>query len=112
MANQVSKMDVPPGTFELLILKALSLEPMHGLGISRRLEQLTRGSLQVNPGSFFPVLHRMEDDGWIRGRWGYTENNRRAKYYRLTPAGRKKLQEEEKRWRGVASTILAILEAS
>ena len=112
MAGNTRKMDVPPGTFELLILKALSLEPMHGLGISRRLEQLTRGALQVNPGSFFPALHRMEDDGWIRGQWGYSENNRRAKYYRLTPAGRKKLQAEEEHWRDVASTIFAVLEST
>ena len=112
MARTSGKMGVPQGTFELLILKALSLEPMHGLGISRRLEQLTRGALQVNPGSFFPVLHRMEDDGWVRGEWGKSENNRRAKYYRLTSVGRKKFQQEEKHWRHVASTIFAVLETN
>lgn len=112
MAEKTGKLDVPQGTFELLILKSLSLEPMHGLGISRRLEQITRGTFQVNPGSFFPVLHRMEDEGWIRGQWGHSENKRRAKYYRLTAPGRKKLQQEEKRWRHVASTIFTILETT
>jgi len=105
------KTDVPQGTLDLLVLKTLSLEPMHGLGVSRRLEQITRGRFQVNPGSFFPALHRMEQEGWIRGTWGRSENNRRAKYYELTKAGRKRLEREEREWRQTVSAITRVLEA-
>jgi PadR family transcriptional regulator len=107
-----SKQDVPQGTLDLLLLKMLFMEPMHGLGISRRLQQVTRGRFQLNPGSFFPALHRMEEEGWIRGEWGRSENNRRAKYYRLTPAGRKRLLHEERQWRSTVSTILRVLETT
>ena len=106
------KADVPQGTLDLLILKMLSLGPMHGLGVSERLKQVTQGTFQVNPGSFFPVLHRLEEDGWILGEWGQSENNRRAKYYRLTGAGKRKLQREEKDWRRMVSTIATVLETS
>ena len=106
------KSDVPQGTLDLLILKMLSLGPMHGLGVSERLKQVTQGTFQVNPGSFFPVLHRLEEEGWIRGEWGQSENNRRAKFYRLTAAGKRKLQREEKDWRRMVSTIATVLEAS
>ncbi len=99
------------GTLDLLVLKTLSLEPMHGLGVSKRLEQVTRGRFQVNPGSFFPALHRMEQEGWIRGKWGRSENNRRAKYYDLTKAGRKRLEREEREWRQTVSAITRVLEA-
>ncbi len=85
---------------------------MHGLGISKRLGQVTGGTFQVNPGSLFPALHRMEEEGWIRGEWGRSENNRRAKYYRLTPAGRKRLAREERDWRRTISTILRVLETT
>lgn len=105
------KADVPQGTLDLLVLKTLSLEPMHGLGVSRRLEQFTRGRFQVNAGSFFPALHRMEQEGWIRGEWGRSENNRRAKFYELTQAGRKRLAHEEREWRDTVSAITAVLEA-
>ena len=104
------KTDVPQGTLELLILKALSLEPMHGLGVSRRLEQITGGTFQVNPGSFFPVLHRLEEEGWITGAWGRSENNRRARFYRLTAPGRAKLQRAETDWRRVTAAIITVLE--
>lgn len=107
-----SKKDIPQGTLELLLLKTLSLEPTHGLGVSRRLEQVTRGRFQVNPGSLFPALHRMAEEGWIRGEWGRSENNRRAKYYRLTRAGRKRLLQEERDWRRTISTILRVLETT
>jgi PadR family transcriptional regulator PadR len=106
------KTDIPQGTLDLLVLKTLSLEPMHGLGVSKRLEQITRGTFQVNPGSFFPSLHRMEQEGWVKGRWGRSENNRRAKYYELTRAGRKRLQREEREWRRTVSAITRVLEAS
>ena len=106
-----SKTDIPQGTLDLLILKTLSLEPMHGLGISRRLEQITGGRFQVNPGSFFPSLHRMEEEGWVVGRWGRSENNRRAKYYQLTNAGRSRLRKAEREFRRTVSTIFQVLEA-
>ena len=105
------KTDVPQGTLDLLVLKTLSLEPMHGLGVSKRLEQITRGRFQVKAGSFFPALHRMEQEGWIRGKWGRSENNRRAKYYELTKAGRKRLEREEREWRQTVSAITRVLEA-
>lgn len=106
-----AKTDVPPGTLELLVLKTLSLEPLHGLGVSKRLEQLTGGTFQLNPGSFFPALHRMEQEGLIAGEWGRSENNRQAKYYRLTRAGRRRLEAQEKDWRRVVSVIARVLEA-
>src|ERR1700727_1553645 len=79
------------GTFDLLVLKALLLGELHGLGISRRIEQMTRGTFQVKPGSLFPALHRMEEAGWLKAVWGESENNRKAKYYKLTKAGEKQL---------------------
>ncbi len=112
MAGRKRKADVPQGTLELLILKTLSLEPMHGFGVGERLAQITRGTFQVNPGSFFPILHRLEEEGWIQGEWGRSENNRRAKYYRLTKAGRRKLQQEERDWRRVVSAVVTVLETS
>jgi len=113
MADRKRKADVPQGTLELLILKTLSLEPMHGFGGGgERLAQITRGTFQVNPGSFFPILHRLEEEGWLRGESGRSENNRRAKYYRLTKAGRQKLQQEERDWRRVVSAVVTVLEAN
>jgi PadR family transcriptional regulator PadR len=105
------KTDVPQGTLELLILKTLSLEPLHGLGVSRRLEQMSRGTFRVNPGSFFPALHRMEQEGWIEGEWKASANNRRAKFYRLTRSGRRRLEQQERRWRRTVSIIEAVLDA-
>jgi transcriptional regulator len=99
------------GTLEMLILKALSLEPMHGLGVSRRIEQITRGTFQVKPGSLFPALHRMEAEGWVASSWGESENRRRAKYYRLTAAGRRQLETETERWGRIALAIAHALEA-
>ena len=112
MAAAKSKVDIPQGTLDLLILKTLSLEPMHGLGVSRRLEQLTDGAFQVKPGSFFPSLHRLEQEGWIQGEWGRSANNRRAKYYRLTSAGKRKLRADTQDWRRVMATIVTVLEAT
>jgi PadR family transcriptional regulator, regulatory protein PadR len=100
------------GTLDLLILKALALEEMHGLGISRRIEQVTRGTFVVKPGSLFPALHRMEEAGWLVSSWGESENNRRAKFYRLTAAGRRRLETETDEWRRISVAIAAALEAT
>ena len=99
------------GTLDLLILKALSLEPLHGLGVSRRVEQVTRGTFLVKPGSLFPALHRMEEEGWVRASWGESENRRRAKYYELTRAGRAQLDAKTKRWERISLAIALALEA-
>ena len=107
-----SKKEILRGTLDMLILKTLSLTPMHGLGISRRIEQITDGVFQVKPGSLFPALHRMEQEGWISGEWGESENNRRAKYYELTAAGKKRLGEEQHGWAHLVVTIAKVLEAS
>jgi PadR family transcriptional regulator PadR len=95
----------------MLILKSLVAGEMHGLGISRRIQQITRGTFVVKPGSLFPALHRMEDEGSIASLWGESENNRRAKYYRLTKAGRKQLDIETKRWGRISWAIAQALEA-
>src|SRR3954466_5804620 len=97
------------GTLDLLILKALALGDMHGLGISRRIEQMTGGTFSVKPGSLFPALHRMEEAGWLVARWGESEANRRAKYYRLTAAGRRQFQTEADEWERVSLAIGAAL---
>ena len=86
------------GTLDLLILKAVGEGELHGLGISRRIEQITRGTFQVKPGSLFPALHRMEEAGWLTSFWGESENNRRAKYYRRTKAGERQLEVETEEW--------------
>ena len=93
------------GTLDLLILKTLTLEPLHGLGVARRLEQITKGTFQVKPGSLFPALHRMEQAGWLESHWGESENNRRAKYYELTKAGRRQLKEETDEWSRISLAI-------
>jgi transcriptional regulator len=101
--------DVVQGTVDMLVLKAISLTPMHGWGITQRIDQITRGVLQVNPGSLYPALERLQDRGWIRAEWGTTENARRAKYYRLTARGRKQLGEETASWRLMAAAVEAVL---
>ena len=100
------------GTLDLMILKALALDQMHGLGVSRRIQQITRGTFQVKPGSLFPALHRMEEAGWLASSWGESENNRKAKYYRLTKAGRRRLEAETQRWTRISLAIARTLEAS
>ncbi len=104
------KTEILRGTLDMLILKTLSLTPMHGLGISRRLEQITDGVFQVKPGSLFPALHRLEQEGWIEGEWGESESKRRAKYYRLTTAGRGRLGEEKQSWSHLVLAINKVLE--
>ena len=99
------------GTLDLLILKALATGGLHGLGVSRRIDQLTRGTFVVQPGSLFPALHRLEEAGWLSSEWQPSENNRRAKYYALTRAGRKQLGEETAQWNKIAVAIARALEA-
>jgi PadR family transcriptional regulator, regulatory protein PadR len=100
------------GTLDLLILKALRSGELHGLGVSRRIQQMTGGTFVVKPGSLFPALHRMEEEGWISSYWGDSENNRRAKFYRLTKAGRKQLEVETEKWGRISLAIAQALEAS
>ena len=100
------------GTLDLLILKALAAGALHGLGVSRRIEQITRGTFQVKPGSLFPALHRLEEAGWLVASWGASENNRRAKYYALTAAGRRQLEAEVGEWKRIALAISLALQAS
>jgi transcriptional regulator len=107
-----AKADLLRGTLDMLVLKTLALEPMHGLGISRRIQQITDGVFEVQPGSLFPALHRLEEDGWIEGEWGPSENKRRAKYYRLTRAGRRRLGEERQNWTQVVWAITKLLETT
>ena len=97
------------GTLDMLILKTLALEPMHGWGIAQRIEQTSGGVFQVNPGSLFPAFRRLEREGWVRAEWRDTENNRRGKYYRLTDAGRRKLRSETRDWESQAAAIARVL---
>jgi PadR family transcriptional regulator, regulatory protein PadR len=98
------------GTLDVLILKVLALDPMHGLGISRRIAQVTNDTFQVKPGSLFPALHRMEEAGWLSAAWGESENNRRAKFYRLTSAGRRQLKDETKQWARISAAMATALD--
>jgi PadR family transcriptional regulator, regulatory protein PadR len=100
------------GTLDLLILKALGTGELHGLGISRRIEQITHGTFVVKPGSLFPALHRMEEAGWLCSFWGESENNRRAKFYRLTKAGKGQLEVETEEWTRVAVAMTNALKAT
>ena len=104
-------MNLLQGTLDLLILKSLSLGKMHGLGIARRVEQITQGTFLVKPGSLFPALHRMEEAGWLVSSWGESENNRRAKYYRLSAAGRRQLRAESRTWDRISVAIATALQA-
>src|SRR6185503_6073363 len=106
------KVDLLQGTLDLLVLKALALEPLHGLGVARRVEQLTGGTFQVKPGSLFPALHRLEERGWLVSEWGESENNRRAKYYRLTRAGRSQFRTETENWSRISIAINRSLAAT
>ena len=100
------------GTLDLLVLKALGTGELHGLGISRRIEQITQGTFVVKPGSLFPALHRMEEAGWLSGFWGESEKNRRAKFYRLTESGCAQLERETEEWTHVATAMSQALKAS
>jgi len=98
------------GTLDVLILKALTGDELHGLGVSRRVAQITGGAYDVRPGSLFPALHRLEESGWLEASWGESENNRRAKFYRLTAAGRRQLERETAEWKRVAGVMRMALE--
>lgn len=104
-----ARADVLQGTLDLLILKALSLEPMHGWAVGQRIGQISKAALQVNQGSLYPALHRLEYRGWISAQWGASENNRRAKYYRLTAQGRKQLNLELEQWRRFAGGVELVI---
>ena len=100
------------GTLDLLILKALALGPMHGLGVSQRIEQITQGAFVVQPGSLFPALHRLQEKGWLKGEWGESENRRRARFYRVTDLGQSRLETEEANWEKVVFAVSLMLEAN
>ncbi len=104
--------DVLQGTLDLLILKAVSLEPMHGWGISQRIQQISRGVLEVNQGSLYPALHRLIKRRWLDASWGTSENNRRARFYKLTAAGRKQLAQETDTWRRFSAAVDEVLATS
>ena len=108
----MQKLDVPQGTLDLMILTILAREPMHGYGISQRLTALSRDQFSVNPGSLFPSLYRLEQDGKLRAEWRPTENNRRAKYYRLTASGRRQLQQHRERWERASFAVTSVLEGA
>src|SRR5215470_19405 len=101
--------DLLQGTLDVLILKSLSLQELHGMGISRRIAQMTKGAFDVKAGSLFPALHRMEQAGWLKSAWGESETNRRAKFYSLTKAGRKQLQTETQRWERISFAMATAL---
>jgi len=105
----MSRIDLPQGTLDLLILRTLSLEPQHGWGISERVQQVSSQVLRIQQGSLYPALHRLERRGLIRARWGTSENNRRARYYELTKAGRKQLETEAASWQRLIDAIALIL---
>ena len=104
--------DLLRGTLDLLVLKALSLKPLHGVGISRRITQITKGAYQVSFGSLFPTLYRMEEKGWVEAEWRSSDNNRRAKYYRLTSAGRAQMKDEERQWNQVVKIMAAAVQTT
>lgn len=104
------RLELPQGTLDLLILKAVALEPLHGWAISERLQQVSHDAVQVLQGSLYPALHRLERRGWIKAKWAISENNRRAKYYELTAQGRKQLEAETAAWRKLTSAVDQILD--
>src|SRR6185295_7404912 len=112
MAMTAAQTTLLQGTLDLLVLKALLPGERHGLGIARRIEQVTKGAFVVKPGSLFPALHRMEEAGWLSSFWGESENNRRAKFYRLTKAGRQQLKAETSEWGRISLAIAAALESA
>jgi PadR family transcriptional regulator PadR len=105
------RIELPQGTLDLLILRTLSLEPQHGWAISERVQQVSSDVLKIQQGSLYPALHRLERRGWIKAKWGTSENNRRAKYYELTRAGRKQLEQETDSWRKLTAAVAQVLES-
>src|SRR5580700_6644221 len=108
----MDKLDVPQGTLDLMILTILNREPLHGYGITQRLTTLSQDTFQVNPGSLFPALYRLEQDGKLKADWRPSENNRNAKYYKLTAAGKKQLEQNRKKWNRLALAIAGVLEGA
>jgi PadR family transcriptional regulator, regulatory protein PadR len=106
------ELDLVRGTFDLIILKTLSWGPMHGLGVLRWIEDVTQRRLQIEEGALYPALHRLEQRGWLEAEWGYTENNRKAKYYRLTPLGRRQLTAELSKWARYTEAVSMIVSAA
>jgi len=104
--------DLLKGTLDLLVLQSLSLGPLHGLGVSDRIAQITKGAFNVKPGSLFPALHRLEEAGWLKASWGESDNKRRAKYYRLTKAGQRQLKFETESWQRISLAITTALSAT
>ena len=110
MARQ--KPDLPQGTLDLLVLKALSLGPMHGYGVGQRIQQLAEDMLQIEEGTLYPALYRIEQKGWIESEWGTSENNRRARFYKLTRSGRRQLAVEESKWEHLTAAVAKVLQAT
>jgi PadR family transcriptional regulator PadR len=108
---QAQRIDLPQGTLDLLILRTLALEPQHGWGISERVQQMSSDVLRIQQGSLYPALHRLERRGWIKSRWGTSENNRRAKYYELSKSGRKQLEAEKDIWKRLTAAVAQVLGA-
>lgn len=106
-----NNLDLLQGTLDMLLLKALQFEPLHGYAIARRVQQLSKEALKVEEGSLYPALHRIEERGWVESEWGTSENNRRAKYYQLTRAGRKQLENEAAEWKRLSQAITRVMEA-
>lgn len=104
--------EVLQGTLDLLILKSLAVQELHGMGISRRIAQITNGTFEVKAGSLFPALHRMEESGWLTSFWGESETNRRARFYRLTKTGKRQLQSESERWERISIAMASALSAT
>lgn len=107
-----SDVDLLSGTLDMLVLKAVSLGPLHGYGVLLRIQQLSQDRLEIQQGSLYPALYRLEHEGWIAGDWGTSENNRRARFYRLTAAGRRRLDAEIKKWGEFAAVIGTILDTA
>ena len=110
--SDADKLDIPPGTLDLMILSILVREPLHGYGITQRLTALSGDEFRVNPGSLFPSLYRLEQDGKLKAEWRATEHNRRAKFYRLTPAGKRQLERQRERWSRVSFAVTSVLEGA
>lgn len=106
------RIDLPQGTLDLLILRTLALEPQHGWAISERVQQVSSDVLRIQQGSLYPALHRLERRGWIKAKWGTSDNNRRAKYYELTRTGRKQLEAETDSWRRLTAAVAQVLESN
>jgi PadR family transcriptional regulator PadR len=110
MSDAPARIDLPQGTLDLLILKAIALEPQHGWAISERIHQISKDVLKVQQGSLYPALHRLERRGWIKAAWGASDNNRRAKYYALTRAGRTQLDNQTDTWRALTTAVNLLLD--